>query len=187
MESSAKKRIMYLSGEDYYYFTYSILLILKGLGCKDGKFFKDYRKLPFLIEILNDDGLLFILERYTSPDDLNGDLEASVARKLNVIDHEHLFRSYTTGMARRSEILKLLFTLEKSGYVTLRKGDHELEIDVALNFPSVPKEFFKSNVFFREVENIKLLKKLVKRLSVLTFSTMIEKIYSKNGVRTWAL
>jgi hypothetical protein len=189
MSGNAKKRLMFLTGEDYYFFTYSLLLLLKTLECKNGKYFKDYRKLPFLIEIINDDNLIFII----APRSVNGDEQIDESadevanRQLNSIDKEYLFRSYSVGMARRSEILKILFTLEKSGYVTLRKGDHEFEIDVCINTNSIPAAFFDKKVFAHEIANTLKLKSIVKRLSALTFKTMIEKIYDRHGIKTWTL
>lgn len=189
MGRSAKKKLMFLTGEDYYLLTYSLLLLLKTLNCKNGKYFKDYRKLPFLIEIINDDNLIFILspKPVLNENVTLGKAPLTAARPLNVVDKEYLFRSYSAGMARRSEILKILFTLEKSGLVTLRKGDHEFEIDVCMNATSIPVGFFNKTIFAREIENIIKFKSIVKRLSALTFRTMIEAIYDKHGIQTWTL
>lgn len=183
---------MFLSGEDFYYFTYSILLILDVLGCTNGKLFKDYRKLPFLIEFLNDENLLNILETYS--DARNEDqrdkrkLEVSqTARRMNRLDKDYLFKSYSTGMAKRSEVLKILFTLEKSGYVALKKANLQSGIDVTLMMETVPPEFFNKDLFAKEYDHVQRIKKLVKRLPSLTLETMLEKIYEDNGVKTWAL
>jgi len=185
MTTLTKKRLMYLSGEDYYFFTYSTLLLLHVLKCENGKYFKDYRKIPFLIDIIKDENALFILERALQETDKLSD--ERVKRKLNDVDKEYLFRSYSSGVARRSEILKLLFTLEKSSYVSLRRGERDFEIDVTLNLEAVPPDFFSAIIFGSDIRNIKRLQASIKRLSSLTLSTMIERIYDNNGVKTWAL
>src|SRR5690554_7704158 len=106
---STKKRLMYLSGEDFYLYCYSVFVILDFLGCRDGKYFRDYRKLAFLTDIINDDKAVYVVSR-------------SLGETLNPKDYECLLDSYSNGLTRRSEILKLLFVLEKKGYVSLNRG-----------------------------------------------------------------
>lgn len=171
----AKKGVMYLTGEDFYYFTYSIILILEHLNCKNGKYFTDYRKLAFLIDFVNDRNLISILQSTKN------------RAILNTLDKEYLFRSYSNGLTRRSEILKLIFTLEDSGYLELIRGDLESVVNISLNTEALPSNFIDSNLFTQEYENLKSLCQIIKRLSVLTLETMIKKIYEEQGVKTWAL
>ena len=84
----------------------------------------------------------------------------------------------------RSEILKLLFALEKKGYVSLNKGKAQ-EIDVSLKKENLPDEFLDNSVFEMESKNISDVSKKVRRLAALTLDTMLGKIYVENGVRTW--
>lgn len=182
---------MFLTGEDFYYFTYSILLLLKVLGCENGRVFKDYRKLPFLMEFLSDENLLYILESYSSEmkDKSRQDQENNETKKrpINRLDKEYLFKSYSTGMAKRSEVLKLLFTLEKSEYILLEKAGLQTGVDVSLTTEKIPEGFFDKEIFAKEFANALRLKKVVKRLTSLSLETMLEKIYNDNGVKTWAL
>lgn len=169
---NAKKRLMYLSGEDFYFYCYSLVVILDHLGCKNGKYFRDHRKLAFLIDIISDEKVVYIITHTKD-------------QKMNAKDHERLLDSYSNGLTRRSEILKLLFVLEKRQYVSLERGKSQ-EINVTLKKESLPKEFFESDVFEAEKHCIKQLSKSVGRLASLTLDTMLDKIYVKNGVRTWA-
>ncbi|MBO2587457.1 hypothetical protein [Shewanella algae] len=168
---SKKKRLMYLSGEDFYFYCYSVFVILDSLGCRDGKYFRDYRKLAFLTDIISDDKTVYVVSR-------------SSEEKLNPKDYECLLDSYSNGLTRRSEILKLLFVLEKRGYVSLNRGKAQ-EIDVTLAKESLPNNFLNNNVFESETQNIKDVSKKVGRLASLTLDTMLSKIYVENGVRTW--
>lgn len=168
---STKKRLMYLSGEDFYLYCYSVFVILDFLGCRGGKYFRDYRKLAFLTDIINDDKKVYVASH-------------SSGEKLNPKDYECLLDSYSNGLTRRSEILKLLFILEKRGYVNLSKGKSQ-EIDVTLTKENLPNDFFASNIFDSEFKNIKDVSKKVGRLATLTLDTMLNKIYIENGVRTW--
>lgn len=169
---STKKRLMYLSDEDFYFYCYSVFVILDSLGCRDGKYFRDYRKLAFLTDIVNDDKTVYVVSH-------------SLGKKPNPKDYERLLDSYSNGLTRRSEILKLLFVLEKKGYVSLNRGKAQ-EIDVTLTKENLPNDFFGSNVFDSECKNIKSVSKKVGRLASLTLDTMLNKIYVENGVRTWA-
>lgn len=182
MNNANKKSLMYVSGDDFYFFTYSIFIILDVLNCSGDKFFKDYRKLPFLLEFVRDENLLYIIEQTTSEDD-NG------FKHINPLDREYLFRSYTNGVARRSEILKLLFTLEKSEYVVLSKGERGIQsmVDVSLSREKLPLGMLDRKIFEQEYQNMKRLKSYVARLSILTQEKLLERLYVNQGVKTWAL
>lgn len=170
----AKKSLMYLSGEDFYVFCYAVLIVLDYLNCKDGRYFKDYRKLAFLIEFIKDEKLNYIISN-------------SHEKSLNPIDKEYLFSSYSTGLGRRSEILKLLFTLEKKNYVVLDKSDTRSLVNVSLNKEAIPQEFFDKNTFSWEYQNIGVFTQCVKRLTALKMDTMLDRIYVQNGIRIWAI
>ncbi|MCK5021914.1 MAG: hypothetical protein KAR54_01555 [Candidatus Pacebacteria bacterium] len=169
-----KKSLMYLSGEDFYLFCYAVFIALDSLNCKNGKYFSDYRKLAFLIEFIKDEKLNYIISN-------------SSEKSLNPIDKEYLFRSYSVGLGRRSEILKLLFTLEKRNYVILDKGNTRSLVNVSLNNEAIPEGFFNKEVFSKEYRNMASFSGYVKRLSVLKLDTMIERVYRNNGISTWAI
>lgn len=171
MNESAKKRIMFAPMDDFYFLTYAILVTLDALGCKKGRFLKDYRKLGFLIEFTTDERLLRILEQ-------------PIEKILNRLDKEHLFKSYTNGLSRRSEVLKILFRLEKSKLVTLRNGGTNSLVDISLS-SEVPISFFNKEIFSQEYLNASRLSLNVKQLSRLTLETTLEKFYRIRGVKIW--
>ncbi|ESQ97746.1 hypothetical protein F753_19385 [Stutzerimonas chloritidismutans AW-1] len=171
MTEAVKKRIMFASVDDFYFLTYAILIALDALGCRKDRYLKDYRKLGFLIEFTTDERLLSILEYPTQ-------------KALNRVDREHLFKSYTSGLGRRSEVLKILFRLEKSGLVILRKGDAHSLVDVSLS-SDVPDGFFDKAIFTQEYSNASRLSVAVKQLTRLTLSTALSKIYQVRGIKMW--
>jgi len=171
---SAKKRLMYLSGEDFYLYCYSIFIILDALGSSSGKAFRDYRKLAFLVNIINDEKLVYILSN-------------SKGESLNPYDKECLFASYSEGLSKRSEILKLVFTLEKKGFLVLSKGKRKEEIDVSLVKEKIPEGCFDPDVFSLDYQRVLIVKKSVPRLKGMILETMLERIYSDNGVKTWGI
>lgn len=169
---NAKKQVMYSTGEDFYLWCYSILIILDVLGCTSESWFRDHRKLSFLINIINSDKVVYILKNVRDG-------------RINALDKEYLLDSYSDGMMRRSEVLKLLFTLERKGYVTLARGKFDA-INVTLNKNSIPAGFLDKETFDSEYKNMKAMKRVVGRLGILTLGSMLEKIYTDNGVKLWA-
>ena len=172
-QADVKKRLMYLSGEDFYLFSYTVLVALDFLNCKKGKFFKDYRKLAFLIEFIRDEKLNYIISN-------------SDERTLNPLDKEYLFSSYSTGLSRRSEILKLLFTLEKKKLVILERGNNNM-INVSLNKEILPASFLDKKIFKKEYSNLDSFCSTIQRVTALTLETMLDRIYKQNGIATWAI
>ena len=173
-DGGIKKNIMYIPSEDFYIFCYLIFIILKKLDCKGDSYFKDYKKLGFLIGVVRDEEVLYILEN-------------SKRDKNNPVDKETLFNSFTEGLLKKNEVLKLLFALEKRGYVKLQRRNNSTEIDVSLLEENIPSGFFSKDVFASEFNNISILMKVVKRLKALTLDTMLSKLYVENGVKVWAI
>jgi len=81
--------------------------------------------LAFLTDIISDEKTVYVVFH-------------SSGEELNPKDHERLLDSYSNGLTRRSEILKLLFVLEKRGYVSLNRGRAQ-EINVTLAKENLPK------------------------------------------------
>lgn len=170
-----KKRIMYMSGDDFYFFTYNILIILKELGCTDGRVFKDYRKLPYVVDVISDQHLLNILKRN------------NFGRIKSPVDRRHLISSYTNCKIKTSEYLKLLFSLERKGFVSLSSSKRCSQIDISLNDKYIAKDFFIAKVFDKERQNISILKSEVKRMSSINFETLIDRLYTAETDNKWAV
>lgn len=175
MTTDVKKQLMYLAGEDFYLFSYSLIIALDSLKCGDGRYFKDYRKLAFIVEFIKDKRLNYILSNTV------------IGKPLNPIDKECLFNSYSAGLGRRSEILKLLFMMEKKGYIFLEKGTVHNVVNVSLNIQSIPDAFFDRKLFSLEYANIFALRTHLKRLSALTLDSFLDRVYVRNGITVWAL
>lgn len=62
METRDKRPLYFISGEDFYFFAYSILLTLEMLGGA-AKRIKDHRKIAYLIQFVSDSRLVDILDR----------------------------------------------------------------------------------------------------------------------------
>ncbi|MDF3845118.1 hypothetical protein P3W55_25700 [Pseudomonas citronellolis] len=170
MNEAVKKNLMFVSSDDFYLLIYSIIIILDCLGCAKGKVFKDYRKLPFIIELIINNRNILILE---------------ASETLHKSDKDFLFHSYTNGLAKRSETLKILFTLEKKGYVTLLQGDIEKLINITLNKENLPQGFLSKEVFKNEYMNCEKFKKTIQRSTAITLDTFLSKVYRDRGIKIW--
>lgn len=168
-----KRPLFFISGEDFYFLAYSILLSLEFFG-GSAKRIKDHRKFAYLIEFMSDDRLVGILKR------------SQIKKIANPVDKELLFSSFSQAEIKKREIYKILFSLEKRGLVSMQRTDVAEILDVSLISKELPADFFISNFFHRERTNAEELKKLIQRLSILNFDTLLERLYTDRGVSAWA-
>lgn len=171
--STIKKSIMFSKGDDFYFLSYNILILLYGLKCFCGKrTFNDYRKLAFLIDFVS-----------------NRNLAQTLVKKgllLNPIDRELFTRAYANGLLRLNQIIRLLFTLEKKGFITLQRDAGRDIVDVCINEQAIPATFFQAELFKFELSNVSALNVTVKRITVLTLDTLLERLFENHGIKTWA-
>ncbi|MBD9667090.1 hypothetical protein IB278_24220 [Variovorax sp. VRV01] len=168
-----KRPLFFISGEDFYFVAYSILLVLQYLG-GSARRVKDHRKIAYLIQFLGDSRLIDLLERTQG---------VGVA---NAIDRELLFSSYTSAELHKREVFKIIFSMERRGFLRMQRTDSPEMLDITLISDGVPQGFFESDSFTDERANAEKLRKLVPRLSLLTFESLLDRLYKDRGVRVWA-
>lgn len=168
-----KRPLFFISGEDFYFVAYSILLVLEFLG-GSARRVKDHRKIAYLIQFLGDSRLIDLLERTQG---------AGVA---NAADRELLFSSYTNAELHKREVFKIIFSMERRGFLRMQRADSPEVLDIALISDGIPQNFFKNSSFAEEKANAEKLKELVPRLSLLTFESLLDRLYRERGVRVWA-
>ncbi|ANC19295.1 hypothetical protein WR52_11115 [Bacillus cereus] len=173
--TNVKKRIMFNRDEDYYFITYNILIILKAYGCKNSKSkWIDYRKLSYLLPLVSNSSLLDLYIRYID--------DNRIPPKEDI---ELLRDTYFKSKLRLKLITSILFTLEANQLVSLMKNDRRHTIDIWINQENISKTFFKSELFEAEVQNINKLKNTIPRLKSLSTKTLLERLYTNNGVSVW--
>lgn len=172
MNEAAKKKLMFISSDDFYLLTYATIIILDCLNCTKGRVFKDYRKIPFIIELITNSRNILILE-------------SSITDKLHKGDKDSLFKSYTDGLSKRSETLKILFTLEKKGYVSLQKSNTKALVNITLNKEVLPPNFLSKEVFKNEYINCNKFKSAIQRSTAITLDTFLSKTYRDRGIKIW--
>ena len=100
MENSnnVKKSLMFATGDDLYFVTYNILLMLKVLKCNGNpRKFTDFKKIAFLISFISNDNLISIV---------NSDFTL-----LSKPDHLLLSKAYSDGLMRISQVKKVVLPL----------------------------------------------------------------------------
>lgn len=168
-----EKRLLYNKSEDLYFITYNILLILYHLGCIDEKKkFKDYRKLSFLISIVPDHNITLLAKDY-----YNGTNIANESIK------DSINKLYFQSIENIILIRYVLLILEERQILKIDNEENSSSIHL-VNVDKY-KEFLISEKFEEEIENIKMLKKNIYRLSSIKYITFIDNLFKKNGVAVW--
>jgi hypothetical protein len=173
MNEKKIRKLNHLSGEDYYYMTYLILLCLNSFAAKSSRVFKDHRKLTYLIQIISNRKTVDILDNYA---------ETSIQ---NPLDKDLLYSSYSKGFIHSRDVYKLMSTLELKGYLEIIKTTNPEVLDIKVINKNIPKGFFDQNIFREELSNIEKVKVLNKSIPRIGFNTFIEKMYIEKGLRIW--
>ncbi len=167
------KRISFISGEDFYFLTYLIMLCLNEFSNSKGKF-KDHRKLSFLMQIISNPATVHIL------------IENSERNTLNPIDKEFLFEVYVKSSLHQREVYKILRSLEKKDLISLIHTNNIEAFDVEIKNKETFKAFFETNIFDRELYYISLFKNNFQRINTLGLEGFISKFFEYYGLKLWA-
>lgn len=173
--TNVKKRIMFISNEDFYFIAYSILIILDGLNCIEGsKVFKDFRKLSYLISLIKNSEL----KTYWNKLDAR---TRGRAAPLSKAEREALLDSYYWSISKEAVIKRILFILEEKQMVKLTITKTK-RLDVSMLSHMSIEKMFSHDVFDYEKSNLKAMIRSVKRINILSVDGFVEKIYSPYGV-----
>jgi len=171
---SVKKEIMFITGEDYNFYAYSVIVLLFHLGCHGVRWFKDCRKLSHIIPLVTTSSAFSTLERCK-----NG-YEITSSEKLVVS------QNYSDSIVRMNDVNKLLFALNQNELVNIERG-REMTWDCQLDMTDALRAFISDSIFNDEKQRVITLKKIVPKLSFVKYETFIERVYKDCGVETWAV
>lgn len=171
-ERKEKRKIFFMTGEDYYFYTYNILVALYVFGCEK-KVFRDHRKFAFLIDFFSNEKYINILDML------------SIGIPVNKSDIELLSEEYSLGHCRISEITRLVLALEQKRMISIENSQRGFHLDIKLVSNTKFRDFFESESFLRERNNAEKFKAFMPRVTSVKFETFIEKLYQSNGVSTW--
>ncbi|MDB5345775.1 MAG: hypothetical protein JWP89_4152 [Schlesneria sp.] len=171
----AKKRIMFIKSEDFNFIAYNILVVLDVLKCDSSvRPFKDHRKLSFLVDFASSPVLAPMLERQLR-------LKSDLSRR----DVHTLAVAYASGASRKHFVARIVNSLITKGFVEVRKGEHDLDLDVWIKREKVPETFISSDLYLLERENIKKVAAISSHIRTLTFPTFLDRFFERHGVTVW--
>lgn len=174
MKNIGKRRLNYITSEDFYFLAYEMLLILKSFSSASGVEFKDHRKLAYLVHIISDSRIVGIIER-------NKGRQISSS-----IDKELLFTSFTSGELHKRDVYKIMLSLQKRGFIALSKGVAPEVLNVQLNIKNIPVMFFENEEFLSDYSIIARLKVAIPRISSMKIETFLDRTYKDYGLNVWA-
>lgn len=167
-----RKRLLYETNEDIYFYIYNILLILHTLDCKsEDTSFQDYRKIAFIIDIIsNEDSFQLFIKYYGGKQEINNDIK----RKLQNIYYE--------GIEKIKFLRYVLLIMEKNNFIVIEKKDNK--VNIFLIEENNKKEFFENKRFTEVVNHIRSIPR-IKTLVKVSYKTFIKNIFKENGVAIW--
>jgi hypothetical protein len=172
---STRKRLMFVTQEDFYFLTYNIIVILKTLGCiKEEKSFLDGRKLAFLVDFSSNNYLANELRRSSEENVL-----------LNKQDKDVFYQAYTKGRARLPFVNRLLYSLENKKIITVKPDQEKKRLNIYLNDSAEIKKLVESGLFENEFVNAKIIQEAYSRIRSTSLDAALDNIFRKRGVETW--
>lgn len=174
-QRAAKRRIMFIKGEDFNFIAYNILVILMELECvNDSKQFIDHRKLSFLIDLVTVPQLASVMTT-----------RAAMGEALGDRDLHSLSVSYSKGESRKHLVARTMLSLHTVGYIGLSKNNSDIGLNSWAVMDKIPPEFSASKLYDTERQRVEQLKSISRLLRSIKLSTFLEKFYANLGVHVW--
>jgi len=174
---TAKRRIMFLTGEDYYYLTYTLLLLLDSLDAKDeARAFYDHRKLAFLGDLISNGYLTQSLIQSEESSRAAADSDSAMLSTI-----------YSRGLSRLPSFQRLIHALTQKQLIRTTPSQEFGAWDIWLNTPAIPTDYINSDVFRTERKNIGLLRKLFPQIRKMQLEPMFERLFRERGVMAWRI
>jgi len=170
-ELAAQRSLFFTTGQDLYFLSYNLLVLLYSVGATTEKPIKDARTLPLLITLVADAQLLDLMARRGM------DIPRSSG------DYRLLVNAESKAQRKRPYVARLLGALERRGFLEAEiAGDRR---SVGLRDRAALSEFISAPVFDQERSNAKKLREVVPRAKILTRETLYERVFEARGVRVW--
>ncbi|MFP2903965.1 hypothetical protein ACLESD_02595 [Pyxidicoccus sp. 3LFB2] len=174
-KEQAKRRMMFVAGEDAYFLTYTLFVQLGSLKCTSPEaLLKDYRKAVFLADFVSSPSLSRILLELQS--------ETYVAKSE---DKRILWAAYDRGVARLPLMFRLLYALEQRGLIGVVKDEHSRTLDIYAKDMSTLEFFATGDLYEVERKAMLSIRKVNPKIRTVTLPYMLERFFGKQGVRTW--
>ncbi|MCS3531181.1 hypothetical protein [Chryseobacterium sp. JUb7] len=163
--SSAKKRLMFIQKEDYNYLAYSTIILLKVLDCTtEEKRFRDFRKIAYLVDFVNEGG------------------------EPSQFETQRLADIYNKAQIKKKLLHHLVIVLKNRELISVSVNKSSQTIDLWLNKELIPVDFFDAEIFENEIANVAELKRaMTLRVRSMPIKSLVEKIFNDNNILTWGV
>lgn len=167
---AAKRRLMFVAGEDFYFLAYTTLVLLSELGAdSEGKALVEPIKVAYLADLLS------------SESDLRLALSSA---PLSPAEHARLLLLYDRGVSRRAPLERVLDALVHRGLVTVTRKNGESERAHLMSAAAIAS-FVKGSAYDGERLRVRELRGHLSHLRTMKLETMKARLFGQHGVRTW--
>ena len=163
--SSAKKRLMFIQKEDYNYLAYSTIILLKVLDCtNEEKRFRDFRKIAYLVDFVNEGG------------------------EPSLFEEQRLADIYNKAQIKKKLLHHLIIVLKNRELISVSVNKSSQTIDLWLNKELIPGDFFDTEIFGNEIANVTEIKRVMTlKVRSMPIKSLVKKIFDDNNILTWGV
>lgn len=164
-----RRRLMFVPGEDFYFLTYTTLLVLGHFDCtRRERPFHDSTKISYLADLIGGDADLN-LALATTP------VDARARARLSVL--------HDRAVARRAPLTRVLEALARREWIGVhREAGTE---DIFLIPSDEVKRLQANDAYQSECIRLERIRKAFPQLRSMKTETMRDRLFTNHGVRTW--
>lgn len=163
-KENAKKRLMFIQGEDYNYLVYNLLIILYVLKCTSkAKAFNDFRKIAYLVDF--------------AKTNINNN-------SLTDIDYANI---YSKAQIKKQLIYHSIVILKNNDLIDIEANTIRQSLNIWIKLENIPNGFFDNPIFESEINNIEDLNKHISSLRTTTIKRLSDILFAKHNVLIWEI
>ncbi|MFC5873246.1 hypothetical protein SAMN05443633_11281 [Chryseobacterium arachidis] len=156
---------MFIQKEDYNYLAYSTIILLKVLDCtNEEKRFRDFRKIAYLVDFVNEGG------------------------EPSLFEEQQLADIYNKAQIKKKLLHHLIIVLKNRELISVSVNKSSQTIDLWLNKEFIPGDFFDTEIFENEIANVTELKRVMTlKVRSMPIKSLVKKIFDDNNILTWGV
>jgi hypothetical protein len=167
---AAKRRIMFVAGEDFYFLAYTCFVLLRELrATSPERALFDSRKLSYVADFLGSDSDLRLAVT-------SAPLSSSARSRLSLL--------YDRALARRVAVERLVEALAKRDLIHATRAQGETDRVHLLENAEV-STLLASPLYAAEAARLKRLRQSIPHLRTMMLAALKDRLFGDRGVRTW--
>lgn len=167
---AAKRRLMFVPGEDFYFLAYTTFVLLAELkSTAQERALHDSRKVAYLADLLGSDSDLRL---------------ALTLAPLNQSGRSRLALLYDRAAARHAPLERIEDALSRRGIVNFSREPGSPD-RLFLKDSDAVTRLLSEALYDGERERIRKLRSSLPQLRTMTLATMKERLFARHGVHTW--